>query len=105
MPTKLKQLAALTLTSGGTAEALSSTPIIVQSVLIIAAATNSGTVYVGDSDVTSTNGIPLAAEGHVRMTGPALGKGGASDLDLAQIYWDGTTSDVITVSYLQSLTP
>ena len=105
MPSKLKQLSAQTLASGGTAQALSASVIVTQSLLITAESGNAGSVYIGDSNVDSTNGIVLAAGTSVRITGPELGKGGADDMDLSQIYWDGTTSDVIRISYQQSQTP
>ena len=105
MPSRLKQLAAQTLSSGGTAQVLSSGVVVVQAILISAEAGNSGTIYVGDADVDSTNGIPVAAGSSVRITGPEIGKGGADDMDLSLIYFDGTTSDVIRIAYQQSQTP
>lgn len=105
MPTSLKQLAAQTLSSGGTAQALTGTVTVCQAILITADTGNAGTVYIGDADVDSTNGIPVAAGASVRITGPQLGKGGADDMDLSEIYWDGTTSDTIRISYQQKQDP
>lgn len=101
MASMLKQLAAQNLTSGGTAQALTTTATIAQSVLIVAKSTNAGSVYVGSSDVDSTNTFPIAAGKSYRIEAPQAPGGGADDMDLSTIFWDGTTNDDIFVIYMQ----
>lgn len=101
MASLLKQLAQQTLTLGGTPQRLTSTATLAESILIRAESTNAGTVYVGDSTVASTSGIPLAAGESVRLELPRVPGGGNDYTDLRNIYWDGTTSDRIRVSYWQ----
>ena len=99
MATRIAQLSQLTLTSGGTRQALSSTLLIGYSVLITAESTNTGAVYIGDVAVTSTNGVRLTAGQSFLINCDALG-GGEEKIDLRDIYWDGTTGDKIRVSYM-----
>jgi len=102
MASVLKQLAAQNLTSAGTAQRLTTTSTICQSVLIVAKSTNAGSVYVGDVDVTASNTFPIAASASYRIEAPAGPGGAAQDMDLRDIYWDGgTTGDDIFVIYSQ----
>ena len=102
MASMIKQLAAQNLTSAGTAQALTTTATICQSVLIVAKSTNAGSVYVGDSTVDSTNTFPIAAGESYRIEAPQAPGGGADDMDLSTIFWDGgTTNDDIFVIYAQ----
>lgn len=102
MAAVLKQLSAQNLTSAGTAQPLSTTSILCQSILIVAKSTNAGNVYVGDSGVTSLNAFPIAAGESYRIEAPAAPGGGADTMDLKDIYWDGgTTNDDIFVMYFQ----
>lgn len=50
-----------TVTTSGTAEALSDTEDVWEGVVIKALDDNQGNVYLGGSDVDSTNGFPLSA--------------------------------------------
>lgn len=99
MATNFKHLSTQTLTSGGTAQAVSSTSVKVQSVLIQADLTNAGKVYIGHSTVSSTNGLELSAGDAITITAPEVGKGGSDSFDLTDIYWDGTTGYKIRVAY------
>lgn len=97
MASAIRQLSQQTLTLAGTRQRLStSAPVICSSVTVIAESTNSGTVYVGDVAVSSTNGIPLTA-------GQSASIGSEHDnLDLYQIYWDGSaSSDKIRIVYVE----
>ena len=102
MASMIKQLAAQNLTAAGTAQALTTTATLCQSVLIVAAAGNAGSVYVGSVDVDSTNTFPIAAGESYRIEAPQAPGGGADDMDLSTIFWDGgTTGDDIYVIYMQ----
>jgi hypothetical protein len=97
---KLNDLAQLTLTSGGTRQALSATEIQVKSVVISALSTNSGSVYVGGASVSSTRfAKKIAADGTFSISVEM--NRNADYLDLRDIYWDGTTGDKINVGYIQ----
>ncbi|MGH8743847.1 MAG: hypothetical protein ACREUY_06160 [Burkholderiales bacterium] len=71
----------------------------VRSVVIQALSTNSGSIYIGGSDVDSTHAILLAAGASLTLEAPA----GKVDpfIDLTAVYYDGaTTADKINVFYL-----
>lgn len=57
----------------------------IESVLVVALSTNSGTTYVGGADVTTANGFPLAPGAAVSV----------STDDLGDVYVIGTASDVV----------
>lgn len=99
MSTSITQLSQQTLTLGGTAQRLSSTQLIAYSVLILAASTNSGNVYIGSAAVTSTNCAIKLAAGATFLIDGIDSSGGHEKIDLRDIYWDGTTGDKISVSY------
>lgn len=82
---------AKTVTSAGTAEALSATDLQILSVVIKAKAGNTGTIYVGDSAVSSSAGFALAASESVSV-----------EIDnLAKVFIDaGTSNDGVTFLYV-----
>lgn len=86
--------------SAGTAEALQAASKLVTSVLIVRDPGNAGTVYIGDSTVDSTSGIPLTAEvPAVEITPQRFGRT-AAEIDLADIYVDAATNaDGVIFSY------
>ena len=95
-------LPALNLDSAGTAQALSSTSILCEAVIITAATGNTGTIYIGDSNVAS-NRFALELDAGIAGTiDSPTAKGGSDMFDLKDIYFDGgTTGDDINVAYLQ----
>ena len=99
MGTSITQLSQQTLTLGGTAQRITSTQTIGYSVLILAASTNTGSVYIGSSAVTSANSAVKLAAGSTFLIEGIESSGGHEKIDLRDIYWDGTTGDKISVSY------
>lgn len=95
-------LAAINLDSAGTAQRISSSSIVCQSIAIHPAAANSGTIYIGDSNVSSTRYFAKIDPGGLPavIVGDAVANGGAGDLDLRDLYFDGSnTGDDIVVGY------
>ena len=95
--TQLKQTVAVT----GTAVPLSSTSLKVQSLIIIADSSNTGTIYIGDSavDAPTRLGIPLVASQDVTVD-PTEYFGTDELIDLKNIYMDSSASgDSVNVSY------
>ena len=90
--------------------AVPGTPAVIQadantvaSVTITAAASNVGTIYVGDSniDATSEIGTPIAA-GKNAVINPSSIAGELEKINLASIYYDGTNAaDAISYSYVE----
>lgn len=97
MAQKLFTLAAITISTAGTRQAISSTAVPVASYLIEADASNTGKVYVGDSTVASTNGVALSA-------GESLSAESHEDdeLDLSDVYVDtATNGNKVRVQYIK----
>jgi len=98
----LKQLASQNMTTGGTAQRISSTSVLCQYVKITAASANTGATYVGDASVASTNSAPIAAGASIEILAPQTPGGAADDMDLKELYWNSaTTGNDIFVTYLQ----
>ena len=101
MSTRINQLSQQTLTLGGTPQRITSDQIIGYSVLILAASTNAGSVFIGNASVTSTNSALKLAAGNTFLLENIDSSGGHEKIDLRDIYWDGTTGDKISVSYTE----
>jgi len=81
--------------TAGTRVQLSSSAIYAKKVFIVASTSNAGLIYIGGSDVSSTNGFPLAntAPGN-RVDLGDLTIGGSSEAwDLSQVYVDAANND------------
>jgi len=82
--------------AAGTAEALSDTSLLVNSLLIVAETDNTGVIAVGGSTVVAT---VLTRRGAPLLAGEALPLG---PVDLADIYLDATVAgDGVTYMYLR----
>jgi hypothetical protein len=101
---KLTTLAQINLTSAGTRQAISATPLLSPCVIVSAAHANSGNIYVGDASVSATRyAAVLAAKSSYTFTGPDI-NGCTRDIDLSTIYIDGaTTNDDVQVAYLERI--
>jgi hypothetical protein len=99
---KLTTLAQINLTSAGTRQAISATPVYSPCVIVTAAHGNTGNIYVGDSAVASNRyAAVLAAKSSYVITGPVMG-GFEQLIDLSTIYIDGgTTNDDVQVAYFE----
>ena len=97
--------APINLTSAGTAQAIGASGELYKDVVLVADPANTGTLYIGGSDVDSTNGIPLEAGEKISLNA-LFSDSRSPDLlyDLSTIYVDGTTTDddlrVITFNFL-----
>ena len=90
------------LASAGTAQQIISTALESRTVIIYAAKTNTGAVYLGDSNANAKagTGINLAAGEAYAIEG-ALINGTHDMIDLSSIYFDGANSnDKLVVHYL-----
>jgi hypothetical protein len=77
---------ALTIPAGGS-QPLRVTAGGASSVLIYATSTNSGSVYIGGTDVTSSNGVPVLAGSYIAVDTP----------DAGNLYLAGTQNDTVRV--------
>lgn len=99
MAQKSKILAPVTIDTAGTREAITALELGALSVVIQADSLNTGKIYVGDSTVTSANGIEVAA-GEAFVLTPAEGD---KEVILSDIYVDTETNgNVVRIQYLSS---
>lgn len=90
-----------TLALAGTAQKISAAEIAVEALLIFADALNSGTIYVGGTGVTSSNGIPLTA-GQELPIYTDRSHGATADIDMSSIYINGdNTGDKVRIIYMK----
>ena len=89
---KLKTLAAVTVTTGGTPVRVSETSIMVYEVLITSHVDNTGVQAVGDADVDASaeRGALIEPNNHIEL-GPPDSARGYDQIDLKDIYLDSTT--------------
>ena len=88
-----------TVTTAGTAEALSSTDLVVRSFTIRAKSDNGGNVYIGNSDIDST-GLWLAASETYNYTPTHHTQGTHKGTNLADWYIDvDTNGEGVVVAY------
>ena len=101
MAQKLFTLAPVTIASGGTAQAITSSTIYAAAVIIEADSLNTGVGYVGDSSLTTTNGSgQLGVKDVYRLE--ATGGSITQDLVLADIFVTSTQAgDVFRISYIK----
>ena len=99
----LRDLAELTLTAGGTAQAITTeaTALDAESFSFYAPSTNSGTVYIGSASVSSTRFAIKLAPGEKASISTVPSRADERHIDGEHIYWDGTTGDKLNVGYLK----
>lgn len=96
---KLAQLEQLTLAANITTP-ISGISIASYSLIITADASNSGNLFIGDSSVTITNGIPIEPGNTLTLATPERDR--YTEIDLADIYIiTGSTGNKARVSYLR----
>lgn len=91
MALALKQ-ATKTISVAGTAEPIFPSHIPATSITIQADSLNTGDVYIGNSDVDSTNGFALCPGGSYPLTGDQI-RGITEGMYLDEIYADTDTND------------
>lgn len=90
MAVTIKTLTAVTVTSAGTRVPLSATHLLVYSVTIQSLESNTGTQYIGDGTVSSTNGFSLSPGNIVEIDSPDAR--GVDQFDLNDVYVDSTVN-------------
>jgi large exoprotein involved in heme utilization and adhesion len=89
-----------TVDSAGTAQAVVTSEVMTHSVEVSALDANTGDIYVGGSNVSSTNTIGLSAGETVTITAPTTDKG-PEMLDLSTVFIDADTStEGVSLMYL-----
>jgi hypothetical protein len=95
---KNKILGAVVVDAAGTSEQITASAISVYAVFIQAEPTNTGKIYVGDSTVTSSNGVVLSPGCAYTIDAKEWG---VNEILLSDIYVDAATSgDEVRVQYL-----
>lgn len=99
MAAVIKTLAQVTVAATNVAQQLSTGQEIAQSLHVTAPATNSGTIYIGDADVDSTQFlVELAPGDEADITGNSV-VGTTDDIEFKSVYIYGTQNDVLKVGY------
>lgn len=87
---KLVTLPAITIATAGTEQQAYAGNLEVFSAIIISLPTNTGTQYIGDATVASTNGIPIAPDGSLELGPPDNVR--ADTFNLGEVYLDSSTN-------------
>lgn len=85
-----RTLTAVTVTTAGTSKPASAISLQVYSLVIVSLSTNTGVQYIGDSTVSSANGMPIAPDGDFTFEPPDMVKGDTFDAN--KVYLDSSTS-------------
>ena len=88
---KLKTIAAVTVATSGTPVALCASTQWVYSATIQSLSSNTGTQYIGDSTVTSSNGLQFGAGDIIEVDAPASARS-TDQFDLSKVYVDSSTN-------------
>lgn len=90
-----------TITTAGTRERLTTADRSIPAVVIQALTANTGIVYVGDSEVSATNGLELSAGDSITLENDDLGNADAK-ISLKDIWLDVSIStDGVVAFYLE----
>lgn len=103
MSIKLFTLPQVTVTTAGTRVQISSTDTAVTTVLIQADPSNTGRIYVGDSNVASNRAAAvLEADASFSITADASGRSGWEEYILSDFYLDSSANgDKAYISYVK----
>ena len=88
---KLKTLPAVTVATAGSEQPLASARTMVYAATVVSLSTNTGTQYLGDSTVTSSNGIPFSGGDTMEIESPS-GARGVDQFDLSKVYVDSSSN-------------
>lgn len=92
MSVKVQTLSPVIVASAGTAVQVDSNETPVSSLILQAQDSNTGSLFVGDSTVTSTNGLEVVPGATIEITGDSFGRGQSNEIILSDIYVNATTS-------------
>jgi hypothetical protein len=102
MKSKLITLAQTVVTTSGTEVQVSSTPLYASTVIFSCPAANTGAIYIGDVNVSTTRGIEVAKGVNLAITADMLGRPGGTEFDLSDLYVDAATNgDKVNISYVK----
>lgn len=105
MPAILKTKNTVLSTVAGVATPVSQVSIKCSSIIFQAASANTGNVYFGASNVTTSNGIHIAKNETFELTFDNQ-YGNNNILDLSSLYFDtDNTGNTVKVAYIQWITP
>lgn len=91
MAVKIATLPVVTVVSSGTAVPVHPSLLYVTSITIQADYTNVGNIYVGDSTVTTLNGLEIPPGDAAEITADNS-KAGSEEFDISQIYINSSTT-------------
>jgi len=87
-------------TTAGTSEALVASDTMVISYMILAKAGNVGNIFFGGSDVTSSNGLPIAPGKSISNELPSNSSMGGLEFNLKDVYIDSANDgDGVHITY------
>ncbi len=100
----IQDIAQLNLTVAGTRQAVSAVALNVESAIFTAAPGNTGYVYIGSANVSSTRFVKALAAGESwSMAVNVSNQADSSFIDLSLVNWDGTTTNnKLNVGYMQA---
>lgn len=100
MSAVLLTLAEITVVTSGVRQRVTTQEIPVTSITVQAASGNTGNIFVGDSNVSTTRGIELDAGQAWTQVADPTGRAGSEEFLLSDIYLDaGTSGDKARVVY------
>lgn len=97
MPVIFKSIAVATLTAGGTAQKVTATSAAACKAYVCCPSGNTANIWIGDASVSATGKRGLEV---VKGTTVAIMNDDNDIFDLSGIYFDGTTGDKASVTYL-----
>lgn len=84
----------------GSAQPLNSTQLLTESFIVRSETANAGNVYIGDSTVTTGQGMYIKPDEANVKEARTSGRGGVQQFDLSKVYVVGTAADAVRVEYL-----
>lgn len=92
MALKLKTDSAVNVATAGTRVQLTSSDTIFSSIIIQAKSANTGIIYVGDSSVSSANGLELSAGESLEISGDLRNEGQTDELVMSDLWIDASVN-------------
>lgn len=94
-------LGVVAVTTAGTRKQISTDSKACYAIVLQANSSNTGKIYVGDSTVTSSNGIELSAGDSLTISPQSINGGSDTEINLTDVYIDAQVSgESVRVHYL-----
>jgi hypothetical protein len=101
MAVKLVTLAQTTVTTAGTRVQVSASALPITTIVVSVPAANTGSIFFGDSNVSSTRGIEIAKGSTISITADLSGRPGGDEMILSDFYVDAANNgDDANISYI-----